>query len=61
LQVSLPGADRPDNIWLLGVASYLAAPMVNSVYQSVRQAAEVALMLSEHPAFSDEQASEAVA
>lgn len=46
LQVSLPGAARPENIWLLGVCSYLAAPMVNSVYQSVRQASEVVMMLN---------------
>lgn len=61
LQVSLPGAEGPENIWLLGVASYLAAPMVNSVYQSVRQAGEVAMMLCEHPSFMDEQATEAEA
>lgn len=45
LQVSLPGSLRPERIWMLGVASYLAAPMVNSVYQSVRQASETVLML----------------
>jgi len=61
LQVSLPGAGAPENIWLLGVASYLAAPMVNSVYQSVRQAGEVVVMLGEHFSLMDEQATEAVA
>lgn len=52
LQVTLPGSPQPQRIWMLGVASYLAAPMVNSVYQSVRQASEVVRQLgatrSEH-------------
>jgi hypothetical protein len=61
LQVSLPGAEAPENIWLLGVASYLAAPMVNSVYQSVRQAREVVMLLAELPSFIDKHATEAVA
>lgn len=61
LQVSLPGAEAPEDIWLLGVASYLAAPMVNSVYQSVRQAREVVMLLAEHPSFMDKHATEAVA
>lgn len=61
LQVSLPDAEGPENIWLLGVASYLAAPMVNSVYQSVRQASEVVMMLSRHLLSIDTQATEAVA
>ena len=47
LQISLLGSSRAERIWMLGVASYLAAPMVNSVYQSVRQASEVVLMLSD--------------
>jgi hypothetical protein len=61
LQVSLPGAEAPEDIWLLGMASYLAAPMVNSVYQSVRQAREVVMLLAEHPSFMDKHATEAVA
>ncbi len=61
LQVCLPGAEGPENIWLLGVASYLAAPMVNSVYQSVRQAREVATLLSGRPSSVDQDAIEAVA
>lgn len=47
LQVSLPGSSHPEKVWMLGVASYLAAPMVNSVYQSVRQASETAQLISD--------------
>ena len=42
LRVWLPEASEPERIWTAGIASYLAAPMVNAVYQSVRQANEIA-------------------
>lgn len=61
LQVCLPGADGPENIWLLGVASYLAAPMVNSVYQAVRQVGEVVALLGSAQVVMDEHVNEAVA
>jgi uncharacterized NAD(P)/FAD-binding protein YdhS len=41
LRVWLPQAGEPERIWTAGVASYLAAPMVNAVYQSVRQANQI--------------------
>ncbi|SEA67269.1 FAD/NAD(P)-binding protein [Paraburkholderia sartisoli] len=41
LRVWLPEASEPERIWTAGIASYLAAPMVNAVYQSVRQASEI--------------------
>lgn len=41
LRVVLPGAARPERIWLLGLASQPGAPIVNAVYQSARQAFEV--------------------
>lgn len=41
LRVVLPGAARPERIWLLGLASQAGTPIVNAVYQSVRQAFEV--------------------
>lgn len=60
LQVSLPGATGPENIWLLGVASWLAAPMVNSVYQSVRQACQVVTCLREQSSLTEEDVIETV-
>ncbi|MBW0445155.1 hypothetical protein [Paraburkholderia phenoliruptrix] len=41
LRVWLPEAGEPERIWTAGIASYLAAPMVNAVYQSVRQANQI--------------------
>ncbi|MCM3352225.1 hypothetical protein M3616_24035, partial [Bacillus velezensis] len=41
LRVWLPEASEPERIWTAGIASYLAAPMVNAVYQSVRQANQI--------------------
>ncbi len=41
LRVLLPGAACPERIWTLGLASQLGAPIVNAVYQAVRQAGEL--------------------
>lgn len=38
LRVCFDGAIHPERIWTIGIASHLAAPIVNSVYQTVRQA-----------------------
>ncbi|MGC3525905.1 FAD/NAD(P)-binding protein [Pseudomonas aeruginosa] len=38
LRVCFDGKHHPERIWTIGVASHLAAPVVNSVYQTVRQA-----------------------
>ncbi|TAM50367.1 MAG: FAD/NAD(P)-binding protein [Paraburkholderia sp.] len=41
LRVSLPGLAHPERIWTLGLASQSGAPIVNAVYQAVRQAHEL--------------------
>lgn len=41
LRVSLPGLANPERIWTLGLASQSGAPIVNAVYQAVRQAHEL--------------------
>lgn len=38
LRVRFDGATKPERIWTLGLASQAAAPIVNAVYQAVRQA-----------------------
>lgn len=38
LRVCFDGAIHPERIWTIGIASHLAAPIVNSVYQTVRPA-----------------------
>jgi hypothetical protein len=35
------GATNPERIWTLGLASQPGAPIVNAVYQAVRQAYEL--------------------
>ncbi|SIT19501.1 FAD-NAD(P)-binding [Thalassolituus maritimus] len=37
LRICFPGEENPEKIWLVGVASYLRAPLVNGVFQATRQ------------------------
>ena len=41
LRVWLDGATKPERIWTLGLASQAGAPIVNAVYQAVRQAHDI--------------------
>jgi uncharacterized NAD(P)/FAD-binding protein YdhS len=41
LRVRLDGATEPERIWTLGLASQAGAPIVNAVYQAVRQAHDI--------------------
>jgi uncharacterized NAD(P)/FAD-binding protein YdhS len=41
LRVWLDGATAPERIWTLGLASQAGAPIVNAVYQAVRQAHDI--------------------
>jgi hypothetical protein len=41
LRVSLPGRDAAERIWMVGVASYLGAPLANAVFQTVPQVVDI--------------------
>lgn len=43
LRVTLNGSHGHERIWMAGVASYLGSPIVNAVYQAVRQVQEICL------------------
>ena len=46
LRVMLEGADAPENIWLVGVSSYLRSALVSIIYQGAQQADAIASSLA---------------
>jgi uncharacterized NAD(P)/FAD-binding protein YdhS len=46
LRVILPGRSHPERIWTLGISSHGRVPLVNAVYQAVRQAEAVVRSLA---------------
>ena len=46
LRVTLEGADAPENIWLVGVSSYLRSALVSIIYQGAQQADAIASSLA---------------